>query len=147
LRDLTVETIMHILERVINSNLRVSLSRQFRIDIVIIRPPNGNGTMKLTCAELDDVMNEHFYKRSIVEIPNIVNDHTCASRAIVVAMANLRNDKNYSNIRNPKRYTTQLRQARALLWEVNLPDDRAIDVSEFNAFEIYYDADIGCASQ
>jgi hypothetical protein len=142
LRDLTVEAIMNIMERVINSNLNVALNRTFRVDIGIIRPPNGNGKMKLTCAELDHVMNERFYKRSMVVIPNIENDHTCAARAVVVAMANLRNDKNYSNLRNPKRYVTQLKYARALLYDVNLPEDRAIDISQFIHFETYYNVQI-----
>jgi hypothetical protein len=39
LRDLTVEAIMQILERVINSNLNVKLTSKFRIDIGIMQHP------------------------------------------------------------------------------------------------------------
>jgi G:T-mismatch repair DNA endonuclease (very short patch repair protein) len=142
LRDLSVETIMTTLESVINSNLDVSLTSEFRIDIGIIQPPNGNGVMKLTCGDLDNVMNERFYKRSMVVIPIIKGDHTCGARAVVVAVAQLRKDKAYVNLRNPKRATMQLKYAYKLLEDTNIPNDRALEVSQLSAFEIYYDVQI-----
>ena len=142
LRDLTVESIMQVLERVINSNLHVSLTSQFRIDIGILQIPNGNGVMKLTCADLDNVMNERFFKKSIVVIPKIEDDHTCGARSIVVAMAQLRNDKAYKHLRNPKRLTLQLRYALKLLRDTDISPDRALDISQLHLFETFLDVQI-----
>jgi hypothetical protein len=98
--------------------------------------------MKLTCAVLDDAMNERFFKKSIVVIPKIKDDHTCGARAVVVGMAQLRNDKAYKNLRNPKRISLQLKYAHKLLRDANLTPDRALDVSELSAFEILLDVQI-----
>jgi G:T-mismatch repair DNA endonuclease (very short patch repair protein) len=142
LRDLSVEAIMQVLEHVINSNLNVSLTSQFRIDIGIIQPPSGRGIMKMTCADLDNVMNERFYKRSIVVIPKIKNDHTCGARAVVVGISHLNNDKKYHQLRNPKKTSLQLKCAHKLLNDTNIPIDRALEVSQLVSFEIYYDVQI-----
>ena len=87
------------------------------------------------------MFNEKFEKRSIVNISRNKKHPTCGARAIIVALANMRNYKYYNNIRNPKR-REQYDMAFELLRLLDLPTDREIEIRDFKLFEDLLDIQI-----
>jgi hypothetical protein len=138
---MTADTIMNALIKILNSNQTLKIDKSLIIHIGIMDLPRGGGFKKLTRRNAADVFNEKFEKRSILVIPKNKEQPTCAARAVIVAMARLKGDKNYNNIRNPKR-PEQYKKALELLRTVNLNVDKEIEIRDFHHFETELDVQI-----
>ena len=141
IKDMSAEAIMLALIKVLNSNQSLKLDDSLIIHIGIMDLPRGGGFKKLTRRNAADLFNEKFEKRSIVNISRNKKHPTCAARAIIVALAELKNDKYYNNIRNPKR-REQYDMAFELLRLLDLPTDREIEIRDFKLFEDFLDIQI-----
>ena len=113
--QLTPERVFSQIERVIQSNRDFRLNDAVTIDIIHVEAPQGSGRSKRTTLNIREYLHK---KGSVITIKN--NDNLCLARALVVAIAKIENDPNYTNLRDSKKRAQQ-NKAIALHERANVP--------------------------
>ena len=126
LKDVSTESFLSEIERVLQSFEEFILNNQFEIDIIHVKDPKGG--IHANHLNVADFLNN---KRSIIRIQN--SDNLCCARAIVTAVAKLENDPRYKHIRNPKR-KIQGKLAKELHDIANVPYGKC-GISEIKQFQ------------
>ena len=84
LHELDAQTIVNVIQNVLNSHEELRMDQAMTIDIATTQIPRG-GYGRLRITSLDGANNSVYRKRSLVQIIN--NDQLCMARAIGVAWA------------------------------------------------------------
>ena len=113
--QLTPERVFSQIERVIQSNRDFRLNDTVTIDIIHVEAPQGSGRSKRTTLNIREYLHK---KGSVITIKN--NDNLCLARGLVVAIAKIENDPNYTNLRDSKKRAQQ-NKAIALHERANVP--------------------------
>ena len=94
-RDLTAESVLSEIERVLQSFEHFVLDGSFEIDIIHVRNPKGRGRKKMIDVDLEKFLSE---KKCFIQISN--KDELCCARAIITAKAKIDNHPLYGSIRH-----------------------------------------------
>ena len=105
--------------------------------------------LSVTNLDLNDAMNSLHKKRCFVQVPSLPEKkNLCSARSIVTCLAKLNMTQNqFKHFTDKRRWFIdkpdyQLGQAKKLLKDVSLPEDRDIMINEFYKFEEYLDIQI-----
>ena len=93
-KDLTAESILSEIERVLQSFEQFVLDGSFEIDIIHIKTPKGKGRKQMIDIDLEKYLKE---KQCFIQIKN--KDHLCLSRALIVGKAKVDKHPMYHSIR------------------------------------------------
>ena len=91
-KDITTDTIMGRMEKVLQSDEELSIDNSFEINFGLLRTDRGGGRVAITNTDIKDKNNSLIKKKCVTMIPELKDDVTCAARAIVVCLARLNND-------------------------------------------------------
>lgn len=110
----TVENIVALIMKVMQSKKNIFLDEGFSIDVVVIRRPRGGARRKINIADMDRLK-----KRSIVAIPK--DDYgVCCAKAVLLGLAYIDKDPELDALRHSKN-TMLLRRALALHEATGIP--------------------------
>ena len=94
LQELTTEKVLSHVEKVVQSNEEFRLNNTVNIDLIRVEMPQGSGRHKRNIVDIREYLKK---KRSIIPINN--KDNLCLARALVVSIAKIERDPQYSQIR------------------------------------------------
>ena len=139
LRTLTVDAIFQILEKILNSNTSLRMSKDFRIDVGIVLGNHAGASWRKFVTNIDKKM-----KKSIICIERLPDDYTCLSRAILVALDDKREKSRGKKTKLTEKRKKQVLRKKALdlLKKVGLPSDRHIYLNEIHLFEDFLNVQI-----
>lgn len=128
--SLTVEKVLSSVMKVLQSKENIKLDYGFLVDVVIINRPVGGGRRKICNIPMD-----RLNKKSILSIPED-DSNLCCAKAIVYALAHLRNDRAGINAMRDRRRPALLNRARALHEAAGVPLGPCTysEVSQFEQF-------------
>ena len=93
LHQLTPERIFSHVQRVVQSNRDFRLNNTVNVDIIHVEAPQGSGKKPCTIVNIREYL---YKKKSVITIVN--DDDLCLARALVVAIARVEKEPNYSNL-------------------------------------------------
>ena len=105
LERLTPERVMSAVQHVIQSNRDFRLNDTVNVDLVHVEAPQGSGRSKRSIVNIKEYLHK---KGSVITIKN--QDNLCLARALVVAIAKVKNAPNYSYLR----YHVRAQQIKAI---------------------------------
>ena len=140
--DLTVETIMTAIEKVLQSNSQLPLDDRLRIAIATLKPMGGGRGVR-------HHINKHVNikkKRSVIAIVN-PDDNLCLERAIAVCMVKLNqrvNQKKWKKIirKGTDREDFQYKEAVKLRRSVGIQGGRPSTIHDIKAYEDFLNVQI-----
>ena len=91
--QLSADVIWQLLEKVAQSNSNFAATDTLVINVDIVKMPSGNGRVKARGRSMESLVH---LKRSIVSVKAT---HNCLAHALVIAMARVENDDNYTAYR------------------------------------------------
>ena len=127
IEELNAEAVLRRVESLLQSNTDLNLDDGIELNIGVQQIGKGGRGTKIT--NIQDALKK---KSSIVEIQN--TDTLCMARAIVVCLAKLNNDPDYTSIIK-KRYNIQERRAFHLQAQAGIPTDRYSTFDDIKHFE------------
>ena len=129
LEELTTEKVFSQVEKVVQSNEEFRLNDAVNIDILRVEMPQGSGNRRRTTYDLREYLKK---KKSVICINN--NDNYCLARALVVSIARIEKDPQYTQITRPSRHL-QFERALALHQAAHVPFGIPCGLKEVDLFQ------------
>ncbi|KAG1710397.1 putative DNA polymerase [Nymphon striatum] len=131
--ELTAETILEAIERVLQSEKHITFDGTLRLDISTIRVGRVGGKRLYTHCALDGTDSRR--KKSIITITG--HDNMCMARSVLLGVAALRKDKNYEKLRKTYRMPQTI-AARKLLCTLKLNVNIKHTIETLGYFERHF---------
>lgn len=137
LSELTVEKILSVVMKVLQSKNEIRLDVGFTVDIITIQRDvgGGKGNRKVTNISIDRLR-----KKSVLSIP-VDNQGLCCAKAILFALAHLKKDRKGINAMRDRRRPALLKRAKQLHVNAGVPHGPCT-YAEIQKFESYLDVQI-----
>ena len=132
LNQLTAETVMQEIERVLHSEESLDINSTFEVHISKILIPSGSGG-GIKIRNVSGPGNDLYKKRSIVTIP-ANNELNCLARSIVVCLARLEDPGSYNKVRD-HRGNEQKKRALELHRLAGVRNDKPASFMDLPKFE------------
>ena len=114
--DLTVEKILSVVMKVLQSKDQIQLDRSFTVDVITIRRDVGAGRVR----KVVNIEVDRLRKKSILAIPSD-EDNLCCAKAILFALAHLNKDTRLINTLRNRRSPVLLNRAQNLHQAAGVP--------------------------
>ncbi|GBN17151.1 hypothetical protein AVEN_192323-1 [Araneus ventricosus] len=108
--SLTVERVVSVIMRVLQSKDKITLEDGFTIDVITIRQDVGAGKTNTRVVNIDI---DRIRKRSVITVP-LSEDGLCCAKAIIYTIAHLEKDMKSINVLKDHRRETLVNRAKAL---------------------------------
>ena len=128
LERLTPERVMSAVQHVIQSNRDFRLNDTVNVDLIHVEAPQGSGRSKRSIVNIKEYLHR---KGSVITIKN--EDNLCLARALVVAIAKVKNAPDYVNLRD--HVTTQQVKAIELHARAKVPMGPSCGLEEVDMFQ------------